>query len=157
MTIGKYMLLLAACLAWQVYSGAYANSLVPERSIVGDWQTIDHDLNKPSSIIHIWKDKDRYFGKIKKVYPGHPNALVRCVGCRGWQHNAPILGLLIIGSLIEGGHGQYEEGRILDPRTGKIYRCRAQLSQDGRWLKVRAYLGFSMIGITDKWSRYPAR
>ena len=46
----------------------------------------------------------------------------------------------------------YEDGEILDPATGKVYSCWIQLESADK-LKVRGFLGFSMLGRTQYWYR----
>ena len=46
----------------------------------------------------------------------------------------------------------WEEGTILDPKSGKVYDCYINL-EDGNTLKVRGYLGFSFLGRTQIWKR----
>jgi len=43
-------------------------------------------------------------------------------------------------------------GFIYDPKNGKEYDCRAEL-KDANTLKVRGYIGISLIGRTDTWTR----
>ncbi|MEQ8312546.1 MAG: DUF2147 domain-containing protein [Gammaproteobacteria bacterium] len=43
-------------------------------------------------------------------------------------------------------------GTIYDPESGKNYRAQLQLEEDGL-LRVRAYLGFSVLGQTMHWRR----
>ncbi len=43
--------------------------------------------------------------------------------------------------------------RLLDPLSGRIYRCKAKLSPDGRRLTMRGYVGVSMLGRSQSWIR----
>ncbi|GIS21656.1 MAG: hypothetical protein CM15mP122_1620 [Bacteroidota bacterium] len=43
-------------------------------------------------------------------------------------------------------------GTILDPKSGKIYDCYISLEDDNT-LKVRGFLGFSLLGRTQIWKR----
>ncbi|ACZ01498.1 DUF2147 domain-containing protein [Streptobacillus moniliformis] len=47
----------------------------------------------------------------------------------------------------------YENGTIYDPSNGKTYDSYMQLQKDGT-LKVRGYIGISLIGRTQIWKRY---
>ena len=47
---------------------------------------------------------------------------------------------------------RWESGSIYDPKNGKTYRCYIELREDGT-LKVRGYIGFTLIGRTEIWTR----
>ena len=46
----------------------------------------------------------------------------------------------------------WEDGTILDPKSGKTYSCYITF-EDENTLKVRGYIGFSLLGRTQKWIR----
>jgi uncharacterized protein (DUF2147 family) len=50
---------------------------------------------------------------------------------------------------------EWSGGRILDPENGKIYRCTIEVVDGGKRLKVRGYIGISLIGRTQYWDRVP--
>jgi len=120
-------------------------------AIIGDWQTIDHKTDRPSSIIQIWEYKGKFFGKVAKIYPENGHKITdRCMHCKNRLRNKPILGLVIIAGMTF-KNGQYAGGRILDPSSGKVYHCQAKVVEDGRRLKLRGYIGFPLLGRTDTW------
>ena len=47
-----------------------------------------------------------------------------------------------------------EGGRLYDPKSGRTYRGR--MESHGDELSLRGYIGFSMLGRTEKWSRTSA-
>ena len=47
---------------------------------------------------------------------------------------------------------EWEDGRIYDPVSGKDYACYMKLL-DHKTLKVRGYIGISLIGETSIWLR----
>jgi uncharacterized protein (DUF2147 family) len=49
---------------------------------------------------------------------------------------------------------QYIDGKIYDPEGGSTYSCKMWLSEDKQTLNVRGYIGISIIGRTEKFTRY---
>lgn len=52
--------------------------------------------------------------------------------------------------------GLWTEGTIYDPNNGKTYKCQISFEDDDT-LKIRGYIGFSLIGRTARWTRTEAR
>jgi uncharacterized protein (DUF2147 family) len=50
---------------------------------------------------------------------------------------------------------KYEDGTIMDPRYGTVWRALMQLSPDGKQLEVRGYLRFEFAGRSQIWKRLP--
>ena len=48
---------------------------------------------------------------------------------------------------------QWIEGKIYDAEGGSTYSSKMWLSEDKQTLNVRGYLGFSMLGRTEKFTR----
>lgn len=147
--IRKILLSMVCFVGMVIGVSAYA-----AKGVVGYWQTIDHDTNKPSSLIYIWKSKGKYFGKIAKVYQenGHKKK-DRCVKCTGSRRNKPMLGLEIIRNMVA-QRDEWTDGTILDPTNGKDYHAKMWLEKGERELHVRGYIGIPLFGRTDVWYRY---
>ncbi len=121
-----------------------------QQQIIGQWKTIDDTTGKPRSIVEIYKKGNKLFGKILKILDeAERNKL--CVECKGSDYNKPIEGMVIIKELEKDGN-QYEDGTIMDPENGKVYRCKIWIDKDNpNVLYVRGYIAF--LYRTQKWIR----
>ena len=62
-------------------------------------------------------------------------------------------GQVILKDMHYEGNGRWSGGTIYKPDNGKTYKCRVELAEDDT-LKVRGFIGFSLLGVTQKWTRY---
>jgi uncharacterized protein (DUF2147 family) len=63
----------------------------------------------------------------------------------------PILGLVILKDFVFNDN-IWDGGNIYDPRTGKTYSCKISLQGPDK-INVRGFVGFSMLGRTESWTR----
>ena len=127
-------------------------------SIEGYWKSIDDRTGEQLSIVEIKKKPDNtYTGTIVYRYPvpGGGSVLTNCVKCPEPFKNKPILGLQIASGLREDpkNPNHFIDGKILEPKTGNFYKGKAQLSADGKRLRMRGYMGVSALGRTVVWLR----
>jgi uncharacterized protein (DUF2147 family) len=122
-------------------------------SPLGRWKTVDDITGKVKSIVLIWEQNGKLFGKVQKlVNPDPKNPNPRCEDCSGEQKGKPVVGLQIMQNLSKDGDG-WSGGTILDPATGKIYKCLVSVLDGGAKLKVRGFIGVSLLGRTQYWLR----
>lgn len=137
----KLLLIILMTLPFSIFS----------QQVLGKWKTIDDETGKAKSVVEIFKATDgKIYGKIVKILtPGQENK--KCTECDGSNKNKPIVGMIIINGLSKDGD-EYSGGTILDPNNGKKYKCYITLEGKDK-LKVRGYLGISLIGRTQYWYR----
>jgi uncharacterized protein (DUF2147 family) len=117
---------------------------------VGQWKTIDEKSGAVQSVVAIYDQGGKLFGKIVSLTQpvdaqGQPKI---CVKCTGDDKDKPIVGLVIIKDLsADGDH--WKGGTILDPDDGKVYKTELWV-EEGK-LKVRGYLGF--FHRTQTWAK----
>jgi uncharacterized protein DUF2147 len=146
----RYIIAAAALLA--LVAG---HALGAEPTAAGLWQAVDQETGQPTGWFLIRDHGGIYDGAIVKMFlkPGE-NMSVVCDQCKDDRHDKPWLGLEIIrGMKRDGLH--YDDGTILDPRHGQVYSALMNLSPDGQSLIVRGYLGISLLGQNQYWTRLP--
>ena len=119
------------------------------QTILGQWETTDDQTGEKKALIEIYQKGDQYFAKILDSYISEEGKL--CDRCKGSKKNQPIQGLVIIEGLEKDGD-EFNGGTILDPENGKTYKCYLELVDKSK-LKVRGYLGVSLLGRTQYWTR----
>ncbi len=64
-----------------------------------------------------------------------------------------LLGQVILKQLRYEAEGQWADGTIYDPDSGRTYHCSVQ-SPEPDTLKVRGFIGVSLLGRSQVWTRY---
>lgn len=118
------------------------------QSPTGTWVTVNDD-DQPESHISIYTENGKLYGKIIKILnPARVNA--KCDKCEGERKGKPVLNMVVMEGLVKNGNKW--EGDIVDPKNGKVYSCFIELENQDR-LKVRGFVGFSLLGRTEYWRR----
>ena len=118
--------------------------------IEGVWITQDDETGKKKSEVLLYKNEGKLYGKILNLLLEEDKGKL-CVNCKGENKNLAIKGMVIVEGLELNGK-TWEGGTILDPKSGKTYSCYITFENQNT-LKVRGYIGFSLLGRTQKWIR----
>ncbi|HNZ08007.1 MAG TPA: DUF2147 domain-containing protein [Candidatus Cloacimonadota bacterium] len=122
-----------------------------EDDILGSWYN-----GEKSSKIQIYKTTGgSYAGKIvwlkepndakgvAKLDPKNPDKKLR---------GRALMNLVILTGLKSKGNDKFDGGKIYDPKSGNTYSCKGEL-ENINTLKLRGFVGVSLIGRTDTWTR----
>lgn len=106
--------------------------------------------------VQIYKQGDKYFGKLvwltepndpvtkkPKVDSKNPDAKLQ---------SRPLMNMNIMTNFEFDGDNVWDEGKIYNPEDGKTYSCKMTLKNPNT-LDVRGYVGISLIGKTQTWTR----
>lgn len=120
------------------------------QSVAGKWKTIDDETGKAIAVVEIYERGGKIYGKVHDIIDPKDRNKV-CSNCSGEDKDKPILGLTVIKGLLKDG-SEYNSGKILDPKHGRLYQCFITLESKDK-LKVRGYIGISLFGRTQYWHR----
>jgi len=112
-------------------------------AVLGVWLT-----SQKNGKIQIYKEGDKYYGKIiwgkeNRKDKNNPDPALR---------SRDLLGSIILFHFKHAGGKKWEDGKIYDPDNGKKYSCNMKL-RDNNTLEIRGYIGISLIGRTEVWTR----
>lgn len=138
----------ALIVAW--VSMGFVTSLAPNPDdIIGVWLSRDG-----KGQVQIYKEGEKYFGKLiwlKEPNGPKGNAKLDANNPDEKLRTKPLLGALMLRNF-KYDDGEWNGGRIYDPQNGKDYKCYIKL-KDPKTLSVRGYIGFSLLGRTEVWTR----
>lgn len=118
--------------------------------IVGYWLTLG---NEPAKI-QIYKSSDKFYGKIIWLKNPDDNGVPKTDKNNPdkTKRTNPIIGLALLSGFKFNNNDAWKGGVIYDPQNGKTYSCNISL-KDKNTLKVRGYIGISLLGRTEIWTR----
>jgi len=117
--------------------------------IIGIWANSSNKAH-----IQIFKQNGKYYGKI--VWLKNPNDAVTGKPKVDKKNpdesarNRRILGLVVLRDF-KYDDEEWKHGKIYNPEDGKEYKSFIEL--DGKELSVRGYIGISLLGKTEKFTR----
>lgn len=134
-------------------AGACLPAFAADDSPVGLWKNIDDTTGKPKALIRISESNGVLEGKIEKLFkPADQDQNPLCVKCEGPLKDQPIIGMAFLSGLKKSGD-EYSGGQIIDPENGKVYKSKMTLTDGGKKLNVRGYIGMPMLGRSQVWIR----
>lgn len=143
----KKLILLGVCLFVFISGNVHGDDA---DAVIGEWYTKDS-----KALVQIYKAGDVYNGKIiwlknpknddgtDKLDTNNPDESKR---------SNPIIGLNLVNGFTYKGKNKWGDGTIYDPDNGKTYSCKMTLSDENE-LKVRGFIGVSLLGRTQVWTR----
>ncbi len=147
----KFSFKALACAAILV-PGMLSAAAAADPTAAGLWQKLEK--GKPVVWVYVHPLDDGTFeGVIAKMFPEpgeDPNPV--CSKCADDRKDMPVLGIPFIRDMKPNGL-KYENGHVLDPRNGKIYKAIMTVSPDGQSLTLHGYIGFVLLGMDEVWTR----
>lgn len=124
-------------------------------AIIGTWKN-----GEGTGMIKISRNGDKFQGQIvwlkepndpetgkPKLDKNHPDKV---------NHSRPVMGLTNMWGFKYSKEGVWDGGKIYDPKKGSTYDCTIKMKNENT-LEVRGYIGISLIGRTDTWTRQADR
>ena len=118
-------------------------------TIVGNWQNPSGEGR-----VEIFKKGDAYYGKLYWLKEPNENGKPKLdkKNPDRSKKTRPLKDLVILTDFSYEGQGVWSDGQIYDPKSGKTYSCKMTL-KDPNKLDVRGYVGISLIGRSEIWTR----
>ncbi|WP_420454172.1 DUF2147 domain-containing protein [Rubrivirga sp.] len=122
------------------------------QSVDGCWATIDDEDGTVKSYVKIYSENGTKVGDIVRLTVNGG----RCVDCAD-RYNGRVLRNERIMSGFRADGNRYEDGRIIDPKSGRTYNGIMNLV-DGNSdrLYLRGYVGIRALGRSQTWRRAAA-
>ncbi len=151
----KSIFTLLSTIALFFVTSSFSNLADNPDAIVGVWKT-----GEGNAMVRIYKNGEKYQGKIvwlkepndpetgkPKQDKNHPDEVNR---------TRPVLGMVNIWGFSFKENNLWDDGNIYDPKNGSTYSCTIKMINPNT-LEVRGYIGVSIIGRTDNWTRQQAK
>ena len=121
-----------------------SNIVNAQKDYLGKWLS-----PSKKGVVETYLQGNKLFGKLIWVQTERKDIYNKEVSLR----NREVKGLNLF-SNFSWSDNQYIDGKIYDPEGGSTSSCKMWLSDDKQTLNVRGYIGISIIGRTEKFTRY---
>ena len=108
--------------------------------IVGKWKSIDDETKQEKSIMELYVQNGKVFGKVVQLLRAQDKGKI-CDKCTGADKGKPVEGMVIIKNMKDDG-SEWAGGKILDPAKGKEYKCKIKAIEGGNKLEVKGCIAF---------------
>lgn len=145
----KLIALLFFCLLFSTAVWAQKNHDLP----VGFWTNKEKEAR-----FEIYKCGDKLCGKIIWLKEPLLNGKPKIDSKNPDEHlrNQPILGMVFMKDFEFVEDQKWDNGTIYDPKSGKTYSCYMKLLGANE-MEVKGYIGISLVGRSQHWTRVPER
>jgi uncharacterized protein (DUF2147 family) len=130
----------------------FSLNLFADQTAAGLWKSIDDKTGKPRSLIRVSESNGEFSAVVEKGLLATDTGDAVCDKCEGARKNQKIIGMTIMEGMKQKGN-TYQGGMILDPDNGNTYKCKMKLDETGQKLEVRGFIGVSLFGRSQTWSR----
>jgi uncharacterized protein (DUF2147 family) len=124
--------------------GIQVQAQTPSNAIVGEWVN-----EKGDAKFKIYRKADKFYGDI--IWgTGGPTKDIKNPDPA--KKNRDLVGLTILNDFKFENKNIWSSGTIYDPNDGKTYSCKMTLKNPNQ-LEVRGFLGVSLLGRSETWTR----
>jgi uncharacterized protein (DUF2147 family) len=120
--------------------------------ILGIWYN-----EEKTSKVQIYQEGNKFFAKV--VWLKEPNDKVTGkprtdnLNQDPKLQKVPLLGLVVLKNFVFDGDDEWNSGTIYDPKNGKTYSSKIHFGDSPNLLKIRGYIGFSLLGRNTFWTK----
>ncbi|HUI94043.1 MAG TPA: DUF2147 domain-containing protein [Chitinivibrionales bacterium] len=124
----------------------YFISASPGDSILGKWQNPEG-----TACFDFYKAGNEY--RARQLGLSHPD-LIDTLNPVDSLKSRKMYGATVLSGLVfNAKKNRWEKGTVYDCENGKTYSCLCTITDNGQKLRMRGYLGISVLGITKNWVR----
>ena len=114
---------------------------IQAQTLVGTWRSVDDATNKDKSIVQLYEENGKTYGKVVKFLDPKTDPNRVCGKCTDWRKDQKVMQMMIVRDMKLNG-STWKGGKILDPENGKEYTC-TMWFENGKpnELRLRGWVG----------------
>lgn len=122
---------------------------------VGYWKSISDVKGQEGKVTALWKLSLDANGQLQGAIVWAPDAQAdtKYASKKKEFNGLPVLGTYWMKGLKKNGSDGWKDGTIVDigAPEGDVYGCEVKVTDGGKTLAMRGYIGFALIGRTQNW------